>query len=301
MVMLLSMAVSFKVFGFDLDYNNYFNAFKFSFDNKEPFHDFIEIVVKWLNLDFKSYIFLVTFISLSLKFYFFKKYSQYPELTIICYLMTFFWLHEYTQIRASLAIGFSLIFIAKTIEGKHKQGFFFLIFSILSHYSAIINVWIYAIIKLKNIYLIILLLIATSLIFLIDIDSFENILKINSSILTLYTENHGPKEIFNVFNPNIISIILTLLLCILFQRKFNQTNQKYITILLLSTIIYFFFAKLELMTISFRILEFYLPIMLVLLTNKIYSHKNKPGWIIILILFTSIQSYNLLANVVQLK
>tara|TARA_B100001093_G_scaffold336487_1_gene321353 strand:- start:20732 stop:21691 length:960 start_codon:yes stop_codon:yes gene_type:complete len=301
LALFLSVLVSFKAFGLDLDYNNYFNSFEFSYDNKEPFIRFIEVGIKWLNLDFNAFLFLITLISLSLKFYFFRKYSSLPILTVLCYLITFFWLHEYTQIRASLAIGFSLIFVAKTIEGKYKQSFIFLIFSVLSHYSAIINIFIYSIIKLKNTYLIILFLIATSLIFLIDINSFENILKINSNILKLYTENHGPKEIFKVFNLNIISIIFTLLACFLFDRKFNLPNQKYIIILFFSLLIYFFFAKLELMTISFRLLEFYLPMILVLLTNKICIHKNKSVWIIILILFTSTQSYNLLTNVVQLK
>lgn len=301
LALFLSIVVSFKVFGLDLDYNNYFYSFKFSFDNKEPIINFIEIVVKWLNLDFNAFLFLITFISLSLKFYFFKKYSSYPILTILCYSITFFWLHEYTQIRASLAIGFSLIFLAKAIEGKHKQSLIFLFFSILSHYSAIINIFIYAIIKLKKKYLIIIFLVATYIIFLIDIDSFENILKLNPNILKLYTENHGPKEVFKIFNLNIISIILTLFVCFLFKKKFNRTNEMYIVILFFSLLMYFFFAKIELMTISFRLLEFYLPILLLLLTNQIHSQKNKPFWVIILILFTITQSYNLLTNVVQLK
>ena len=301
LILFLSIIVSYKVFGFDLDYSNYLNSFNFSFDNKEPIFNFIEIIVKWLNLDFSAYLFLVSFISLSLKFYFFKKYGGYPILTILCYLSTFFWLHEYTQIRASLAIGFSLIFIAKAIEGKHKQSLFFLIFSILSHYSAIINIIIYVLIKLKIKYLIFIFLAGILLIFLIDIDSFEEILKINSNLLNLYTENHGPKETFEIFNLNIISIIVILLAFCLSGMKIDQPHKGYIIILFSSLFLYFFFAKLELMTISFRLLEFYLPLMLVLLTDKIFSYKNKPVWIIILILFTFTQSYNILNNVFQLK
>lgn len=300
LALFLSIAVSFKVFGFDLDYDNYINAFKFSFDNKEPVHNFIEIVVKWLNLDFTAFLFLITFMSLSLKFYFFNKYSPYPILTVLCYLITFFWLHEYTQIRASLAIGFSLIFVAKMIEGKHKQGLIFLIFSVLSHYSAIINIFIYVIIKLKRIYLIILFLIVISLILLIDIDTFENSLSINSNLLNLYTENHGPKQDFKIFNLNIISIILTLLVCFLFG-KFNPMIEKYIAILFFSILLYFFFANIQLMTISFRLLEFYLPMLLVLLFHKIYNQRNNPIWVIVLIFFSISQSYYLLTEVIQLK
>lgn len=139
LIIILIMLVTFKVFGIDRDYENYVEIY----DNLEgyPFLEFIpSILVKignYLNLSVVFFYLILASISIIGKFYIAKKILNKISLFLFIYLVYYFWIGEYTQIRYSTAIPFVILGLYFLGESLVLTLAFIFIGS-LFHYSSLL-------------------------------------------------------------------------------------------------------------------------------------------------------------------
>lgn len=86
-----------------------------------------------ISLNFKFFLLFVSSISIGIKSYAFYKYTERPVLASFIYLVTFFYLREYTQIRDALAISFMIFMAIFFFKKKYIICFIFFIIATLFH------------------------------------------------------------------------------------------------------------------------------------------------------------------------
>jgi len=297
-ILFLSMSVACRIFGTGADYANYLNIFSSKIINIEPFFYLLRIINLYLfhgNLFF-VYLFTCLF-SLIIKFNFFIKYAHNKYLTLLFYICTFFFIHEYTQIRASVAIGIFFISIKDIIEHRPKNFLIKTIIACMFHYSSIIMIIIYIYCNYTNrkrIYIVL-----PWLFFLIDIvisfyfNYLENINNIFDIILNKNTREYS--QIFQFINfqmtKNTIGVklsafnkvYLTLLcICTFIYYIYNGFNDKkyiidfyFFKILTFSVFSYFCLIYFLGNVLVVRVSEFTFPIISIVLTNAIIRIKER--------------------------
>lgn len=116
---LLSLASGYRWFGEGRDYSNYADFYAglgpFTYFRDERFEPLF-VTSAWLSkyvffVEFQIFISGLVALSLWIKLRLIYKNTEWPFLACITYLMTFYFLHEYTQIRQALAIAFGLLSI----------------------------------------------------------------------------------------------------------------------------------------------------------------------------------------------
>lgn len=136
----LSLMAAARIFGEDMDFFSYETYYdNIDYDNSkgyEPVFNYISTVIKSKGFEFSSFLFIISFISLVLKFFVFNKF-KFPIYSILIYFFVFFPLHEMTQIR--VAVGLSLVFLAFYFRSLNKQSlsFFIILLAIGTHYSMV--------------------------------------------------------------------------------------------------------------------------------------------------------------------
>lgn len=93
-----------------------------------------------LGLPFAAFYVFLCIIALVIKFYLFERYLSNPLLAAVVYLLLFFPTHEYTQIRAAVAISFGFAAIHCVIERKWLFAAGLSALSVLFHSSAMVLV-----------------------------------------------------------------------------------------------------------------------------------------------------------------
>ena len=176
-----------------------------------------------------------------------------------------------------------------------KKATLYLALSILCHYSAIVNIAILFVKKIRFKSLFVSLSIITIILSNISIDYFENAISYSQLLLELYINNHGPKESFNLINSSIISVLAPLIILVFLNLKINN-NDIYIKSIAIGVSLYFIFGSIGLMTMAFRYLEFFSPLLIVVIINYFSASKNKFIWLLALTLFTLINSQNILIS-----
>lgn len=140
-----------RFFGPDVDfiaYKEMIENIRYRENNKEfSFQFFL-----WLNdLIFYSnanvFMFMFASMSLSVKFYALFKLSRIPLISLALYIVSYFWLHEYVQIRTAIAIGFFLLSIKDLSEGNLKKYMLKVLLATLFHWSSLILIPLYFIIR----------------------------------------------------------------------------------------------------------------------------------------------------------
>lgn len=146
----LCITVIFRLLGEGPDFSNYKMIFSWEME-AEPFW----FIVSRINLFLGNYyvtLFLITFISLQCKFkyYNYVEYKGFYTALIFSYCITFFLLHEYTQIRVSLALGLFFLCVPYIRKISIFKYFIFICLLMCIHYSAIIFFPLYFYIKIKR-------------------------------------------------------------------------------------------------------------------------------------------------------
>jgi len=118
-------------------YNTITPYFDFSGSRFEYGFQFLSWLWAGLGLGYPSLFVLMAAFSLGCKFYLFDKYLASPILAAISYILGFYLLHEYTQIRAAVGISFALLSAHSLINRKILPFFIFAIAGLLFHYSTI--------------------------------------------------------------------------------------------------------------------------------------------------------------------
>ena len=151
-VVLLVLACTFAVaagygwFGESLDYSNYLGTYSEITPHGSPPGSRFEpgyVFFSWLcktqfGMDFSQYYTLLAATALLLKFRLIWKHTSAPLVAAIVYLMLLFPVHEYTQIRAAVAFGFTYTAIDEYLDGKRLAAIFLLAAGTLFHFSALL-------------------------------------------------------------------------------------------------------------------------------------------------------------------
>lgn len=90
-----------------------------------------------LGLSFATFYTSLSFVALSVKFYLFERYLENPPLAAVAYLLLFYSIHEYTQIRAAVAISFGFLALHLLMERKWVYAALLALLSVSFHSSAI--------------------------------------------------------------------------------------------------------------------------------------------------------------------
>lgn len=140
------VAAGYSWFGESSDYANYAGVY----DALMPHDTFANyrfergyIYLSWfckfyIGMDFAQYYAFLASSALLLKFRLLWKHTSAPIIAAAVYLMVLFPLHEYTQIRAAMALAFAFTAMDAYLEGKWFTAFVLLVVGALFHVTAIV-------------------------------------------------------------------------------------------------------------------------------------------------------------------
>ncbi|MDA3616407.1 EpsG family protein [Polluticaenibacter yanchengensis] len=266
----------------------------------EPFYYLIPSIVKLFFTKYYTIIFLVyAFTSISLKFNSIKKYTDlfYPSLLV--YFSFLFFLHDFTQIRASVA-GSLMLFSLRYVKNRELPKFLLtIIISCFFHYSSLVFFPIYFISTTNSKKVIYIILLCLSIIIsFIDTSFILNSLPLEMSVLTNKAENYrnlaeqGFLTDLNKFNTNII--IFTLLsFFYLLKIDFLKTKNEYAIICIKIQVLALFLFQIlsSIPAIAFRVSELGYTVTIITIPFVMYFTKNKLLSFFILLLICIILFY----------
>lgn len=141
----LSLAAGQQWFGDSPDlpnYLSYYNSIGPYFDLENSRFEYGFQLLAWgcsnLGLSYTSLFVLLAGFSLGCKFYLFERYLASPIMAAISYVLAFYLLHEYTQIRAAVGIAFALLGVHAMLGRRWVAFALFTVLGILFHYSMIV-------------------------------------------------------------------------------------------------------------------------------------------------------------------
>lgn len=115
----------------------------------EPLFNLLNVVIKYLNLDYHLFVFLVFSISTILKFKFFLKYSSSFFVALLVYFPIQFMTYDINGIRQGLAIGIIFWSIEFILKRNFFKFFIIVLVATSFHYSAAIFLPFYFIANMK--------------------------------------------------------------------------------------------------------------------------------------------------------
>jgi hypothetical protein len=291
-IIFLSLIVASRIFGVGPDYNSYKNIFSSKTHVVEPFFSVFRIINLFLFNGNVYYVYLFTcFLALLLKFNFFFSYAHNIFLSLLFYICTFFFLHEYTQIRVAVAIGIFFVSIKDIIEHKPKHFLLKTIIACMFHYSSIIMIIIYIYCNFTNKKRLYIILPWLFFLFAVVISIFVNVERgIQKIVDVIITKNAREQWLIldyiykKILSGSISNEILIFnkvylsLLCIstfIYYIYDGFKDRKYINdfclfkVLTFSVVSFFFFLYFASDTLVFRVSEYSFLIILAILLNAI--------------------------------
>lgn len=317
-LLFISFLVAIRIFGTGADYFAYKKIFSSSDRFIEPFFYLLKNVnLYFFHGDVFYIYFFSCFIALLLKYKFFLNYARNLSLTLLFYFSTFFFLHEYTQIRAAIAIGIFFVSIEDIIYHRPKHFLFKTILACMFHFSSIIMIIIYlycnCLKKKKKFYImlpwtlfaidIILLMLNIKIDFreLLDIIFAVNMRKNNMLIDYMYRHLGHFDSGLTIFNKVYISLLC--ILSFIYYCYNGFIDREYFNefcifkILTFSAVSFYFLINFPFPVVVSRVSEYTFPLISVLLPNTITRIKEKYLFILFIFIY-SILIFFLFARVV---
>ena len=138
----LILAAGFKPIGFDPDSEVYERNFV---NNDSPLIEmliepsflFISQILKYISDDVHILFLFYALISIPLKFYAIQRLMPWLFLPLVIYIGNFYLLHDFIQIRASVASGLFLLAIKPLSEGRKSRAALYFLLALVFHYSAL--------------------------------------------------------------------------------------------------------------------------------------------------------------------
>lgn len=125
-----------------LNYLAFYNSIGPFFDYENSRFEYGYQFFAWLavriGLDYFAFTTVLVSVSLACKFYLFERYLASPLLAALTYVLGFYLLHEYTQVRAAVGIGFALLGIHAMLERRWVAFAVLSLVGIFFHYSMIV-------------------------------------------------------------------------------------------------------------------------------------------------------------------
>lgn len=233
-VLACSIAIALRVLGQDNDYQNYLYfwdhmtpGFTDSESRFEPVFVLLAGLFKFvLNASYPLFLFFIAFSALLIKFQLFLK-NKDAWFIILTYLLSMALLHEMTQIRAALAIGFAFMAVWLRAEKRYVPAVALFILACLSHYSMFFMVIVFAVPDrliakgfLSDKRLVIFGLLASFV-----LSMTVNILASVIPMLALYADR-ADIESFNFLSVRVVGVIPILVFGFLSYRHFNSFEKR---------------------------------------------------------------------------
>jgi len=218
---ILSIIAGFRLFGLDRDYydyllyhdsfinSNYVTEFRFEYG----FYLLTKSIII-LNENYNFYLFIVALIPLYLKFYILDK-TKSSFYFVFLYFLMIYPLHEMTQIRAALSIGFFYFAVYYLILNKFFKVFIFFLISTLFHFSILFFIILFLIINFllinKNKFLLSDILIIIGLAFFIYLFALD--LSFYFKIGSIYFNPNSDSA--NIFSVRVFLLMLIIIIGII--------------------------------------------------------------------------------------
>lgn len=286
-----------RLLGPDTDFAHYLNLFNYGYhpqgDTKEPSFVLFRYVFSGIfgREGFYWFIFVYAVLGVGLKLYAIGRYSVSSWYSIFVYLMVYYPLHEYTQMRVGVATGIILLSLPDVIKG-YRLGFLLKIFfAALFHWSAlaVLPVYFFRGRQLYHFFAVIFIALL-AIPFKAEVLSFvAYILSFSESLAHYYGAHSGHVESFRVVNI-VFLLNLTLILCSFWlvlrgkiSAKIDNLPSLLVAVHLFSLFVYLFFSVLDRPVISFRLSELYSVV--VLLSVPLFSKLSGRNVFIKLVVF----------------
>ncbi len=223
--LVLSAMAAVRIFGEDMDFFSY-ESYYDNIDNDnskgyEPVFNFIAIAIRAKGFEFSSFLFIISFISLVLKFFVFNKF-KFSLYSIIIYFLVFYPLHEMTQIR--VAVGLSLILLAFYFRGINMRyvSIITIVLALGTHYSMILFLpFLLFFEKFKNrsLFILFILIVLPFIVKMFFLPYAEMLGNVQDHVLNLH--DYAPQNILSTRS------ILSLGLIFYFMYNFNKVDTNY--------------------------------------------------------------------------
>lgn len=247
--LVIAYLTSIKAFGIDRDYYNYLLFYetvqgRISYTDLRFESGFVYLSWLFRNLigfDFPTYILCITAFSLSVKFWFLYRYTKFPILAIASYMMMFYPIHEYTQLRISMALSLSILGVHFLVQKQLFKSAFLFIVAPLFHITAITVSLCALIYFIRNRYLGVALAgIFGLLAFYAGDIILSNIVIFSSELNSLsdyYINNSEFIEQANIFSVSNLTIYFVIIFCLLRQWAIKSDLDYILFIFVLASVV----------------------------------------------------------------
>ena len=295
-----------RFFGIDPDYFNYVAIFNYggylSKGVYEPFFEFI----RFLNYTFGSadsvwvLFFVFAFLSVCIKTVAIYRFSSGFYLSFITYICVFFLLHDYTQIRASVAIAVLFFSIHYLIVGCQLKYYFSIVIALCFHFSALIYIPMYYMCRRLSVNVFFVVSVCCFGFALVTTLSGFNPTSAISIILNQTNLSLGPVYQFNVMNLLNMSYALIALVSYLVHRHlhWDLAGEVYLKLLLTGVSIFYFFGGLGLSVLAYRISYLFYPVLIFIIPYIFQSFRGEKILYIPYVLFCLVNLHFLINNVI---
>jgi hypothetical protein len=285
-ILSLALLSGIQAFGKGADYYAYIKIFGNSYNRStlEPFYMLFRRVNDVL---FSSSIFTIFFINalfaLSIKLVAFKYLCKTYFDFLICltfYFFAFFFIHDYVQIRASLAIAIFLWSIRDIAEGNLLKYCIKTILAVCCHTSAVVMLPFYIFCKIFTGKKALIILVSSSFLFSVFATKTEIINSINeiiNFIIRISETKKGYKGVITVsaFNLKYLALLGLFIILYFVVDKKNKINITLYQSFAFGLTLFYFFLTLGFWVFAVRFAEFYSCVFIVLLANNIRHIKIK--------------------------
>lgn len=298
-----------RLFGQDADYFNYLNLLTLQnslelLTKEFGFRILLGINSVVFNSSVSAFFLIFAILGISIKFFAFTKISPIPLLSLALYLFSYFLLHDYTQIRAGVASGIFLLAMQDLSAGVKHRYFKKVIWACLFHWTALIMIPVYFLIRRFSLSFFFMLPFIGIFIFLSRINFEQYILSAIADYpaLALYYASHSGHNssvnIFNLINLGFLGMFIGIYALIYYLReKFSDLEIDLFKVFSISIFSFYFFAILNKPVVAFRIFEFLNISLLLLIPYVVLKFKQWYLASLIFMVFFLLYFYHLLANV----
>lgn len=303
LVLIFAIASSLRLFGKGVDYNGYMAIF-YGEESTEPAFRLLKTINSFVNSGQASLCFVYfvcAFVGLYLKGKFYMRYSNSFLLSILLYLPSIYLLHEYTQIRAAIGLGICYLSVDEINKRQFKRFALRVLFAMCFHYSAVIMfpVYLYCnLFKKPKRYIQILWISFFCSVLLYKFLHGQSFLTYLGS--TFYSGFSFLGKLgalqnmngFSVFNVCYLLILLLNTMYYIIYHGFLRKDNNFTIFQLssLSAIMFYVFFNLGFHVVTFRLSEFFIPFLFIVIPKIIAKFKEKfflsPFVLVILLYYT---------------
>ncbi|WCG81947.1 EpsG family protein [Pectobacterium sp. A5351] len=308
LMLVLSCVAGTRFFGPDPDFSNYVDMLTYPNYIDRVVDLFFQFMV-FLNTNlFPNYwvvFFIYAILGVSIKTIAIFKYSEHPGLSYCVYIMMFYLLHEYTQIRGGVAAGILLFSFYYIYIGDFKKFIASISIASLFHLSSLVVLPFYFFVRNYNLRSFFFVAIVAFLFAIFSYFSGDFVRSIVHAYMSANDSgiNLGAVLDFNLLNKMNLSHFIIALICYFFYVKgmvFKQSELSvvYIKLLFVGVGSFYFFGALGLVATAYRISYIFLPVLIFIIPMLLYTIKPRVIPFVFIVLYLLINLLYLVDNVI---